>query len=256
MCKKKRKGIIIQARMGSARLPGKMGEKFFDGKTLLEVVLQRLNGFSKEIPVVVATTGSQPDNYIADKSASLGFKVHRGSETDVMQRFIGAAEEFDIDQIIRVCADNPFIQPAYIDQLVSYNSNFENGYVGFRLNSAMPAIKTHFGFFPERISLEAMKSIYQPDLNMFYREHVTNYFYSDENVTVPVEWIDLDFPVEFVKNRRFTVDTEKDFQIADKIYTYLNKNDKMGTVNEVFEFVESNPDIVTEMKVSIVENEK
>jgi spore coat polysaccharide biosynthesis protein SpsF len=256
MNQKKRKGIIIQARMGSSRLPGKMKKKFFDGKTLLEVVLERLGGFSKKVKVVMATTDAEPDNYIAEKSASLGFEVYRGSETDVMRRFIGAAEEFEIDQIIRVCADNPFIQPAYVDQLVSYNSNFDNGYVGFRLNGTIPAIKTHFGFFPERISLEAIKSIYNPGLNMIYREHVTNYFYSEDNVAIPVEWIDLDFPVEFVRNRRFTIDTANDFQIAEKIYKYLIQNDKAGTVNEVFEFVESNPAIVTEMEKSIIENEK
>jgi spore coat polysaccharide biosynthesis protein SpsF len=256
MNQRKRKGIIIQARMGSSRLPGKMKKQFFDGKSLLEVVLERLKSFLQDLPVVMATSDSEADNYIAEKSESLGLKVHKGSETDVMHRFIGAAEEFDIDQIIRICADNPFIQPGYVDQLVSYNSNSGNGYVGFRLNGKLPAIKTHFGFFPERISLEALKSVYKPGLSMIYREHVTNFFYSDENTAIPVEWIDLDFPDEFVKNRRFTIDTEKDFQIADKMYKYLNQNDKAGTVNEVFEYVESNPALITEMKESIIENEK
>jgi spore coat polysaccharide biosynthesis protein SpsF (cytidylyltransferase family) len=89
----------------------------------------------------------------------MGVLVFRGSEEDVMSRFIGAAEENGLETIIRICADNPFIQPDYVRHLMNYNEDLSFDYVGFRLNNNQPAIKTHLGFFPERVELKALKSI-------------------------------------------------------------------------------------------------
>ena len=254
--KKRSTGIVVQARMGSSRLPGKMGRKFYDGKTLLEIVLERLKTESFGIPVVVATTEKSNDNFIANASKKMGVPVFRGSEDDVMARFIGAAEEHNFKTIIRICADNPFIQPKYIRQLINYNEDLPSDYVGFRLNKKLPAIKTHLGFFPERVELEALKKIHGAGVSLFYREHVTNFFYSSDNKTFSIGWIDLDYEAIVVEQMRLTIDIDEDFEIADRLYQYFREQEIDDSDKNIIDYVKMQPLLLKNMKENIRENEK
>lgn len=249
-------GIIVQARMGSSRLPGKMGREFYDGNSLLEIVIKRILLVSSELPVVIATTKSKRDDYIANTSKKLGVSVFRGSEEDVMSRFIGAAEEYQLDKIIRICADNPFIQPKYIRQLINYNKDLTADYVGFRLNKKQPGIQTHLGFFPEWISLQALKDIHDSNLDSKYKEHVTNYFYSSENNRFSVKWIDLNYPQYILEQTRLTIDVESDFEITDNLYRYFNEQKMIGNDDEIITYLREHPLILKEMENNIRENEK
>lgn len=100
-------GIIIQARMGSTRLPGKILKKFDGEKTLLETLLENLHKVSG-VKVIVATSvnanNDQLENFLLEK----GELVYRGSESDVLDRFIQAAEINHVYGIVRICSDNPF----------------------------------------------------------------------------------------------------------------------------------------------------
>ncbi len=252
----KQTGIIIQARMGSSRLPGKMGRTFYNGKSLLEVILERLKSYKNLIPLVVATSNSEEDNYIAETSASMGFRVFRGSNNDVMSRFIGAAKENGISRIIRICADNPFIQNQYIDQLISFNSNSTVGYVGFRINKSRAAIATHLGFFPEMVSIEALEEVYNEKLNKLYKEHVTNYFYGSENTSFPVSWIDVELPESYLNDLRLTIDTIEDFNVMNEIYKNMKEGGRSGTITELVNFLKNREDLIRIMKKGMSENEK
>ncbi len=249
-------GIIVQARMGSSRLPGKMGREFYDGNTLLEIVIKRILLASEKLPVVIATTKSKKDDYIANTSKKLGVSVFRGSEEDVMSRFIRAAMEYQIDTIIRICADNPFIQPKYIRQLINYNKDLTADYVGFRLNKKQPGIQTHLGFFPEWVSLKALKGIHDSNLESKYKEHVTNYFYSSENNRFSVKWIDLNYPQDVLEQTRLTIDVDSDFEITNKLYRYFKEQKMVGNDDEIITYLREHPSIFKEMKNNIIENEK
>lgn len=248
-------GIIIQARMGSTRLPGKMAKKFYDGNTLLDVLIERLLPFSKQLPIVVATTEKDIDDFIEETALKKDIPVFRGSENDVLSRFIGAAEQYNIDMIIRICSDNPFIQPRFIQELINVNRELTADYVGFRLNGARPAIKTHLGFFPEMVSLKALESINVSDLNPMYREHVTNYFYMVKNDFF-VKYLDLRYPEEVIQSVRLTIDVEEDFEIANQIYRHFNKHGLEDTDEEIIAFVKNNPFLIKKMKENIERNEK
>jgi len=256
MNKERSIGIVVQARMGSSRLPGKMGRKFYDGNSLLEIVLERLISVADSVPVIVATTVKSADDYIEQTSKSMGVTVFRGSEEDVMSRFIGAAEEHGLETIIRICADNPFIQPGYVRQLMNYNEDLSADYVGFRLNKNQPAIKTHLGFFPERVELKALKSIHDSGVDSHFREHVTNFFYSNENKQFTVNWIDLNYPEEVIDNVRLTIDVERDFKISDQIYQYFRENEIPDSDSEIIKYLKGQPLLLERMKENIRENEK
>jgi spore coat polysaccharide biosynthesis protein SpsF (cytidylyltransferase family) len=251
-----KRGVIIQARMGSTRLHGKMAREFYNGMSLLEIVLTRLRTISENHNVIVATTVSERDAYIVKTAEKYDIGVYRGSENNVLSRFIGAAEMFGITQIIRVCADNPFIQLKYIEKLLAYHTNTSIGYVGYLLNNSLPGIKSHLGFFPEMVSLDALKQIDSLDLDPAYREHVTSYYYGPYNDTIPVAWINLHFESEIMESMRLTIDTEDDFQIADDIYKYLITNGKDFNEDEIIEFLSSNPVFLRKMEAVRKKNEK
>jgi spore coat polysaccharide biosynthesis protein SpsF (cytidylyltransferase family) len=253
----RKKGIIIQARMGSTRLPGKMAKSFFNGKTLLEIVLERMEPASGRVPVIVATSVNQNDDFIEELSENMGFPVFRGSETDVMSRFIEAADMYGVEMIIRICGDNPFLQWSFVKALLEYDLSTETAYVGYRICGEIPAIKSHLGFFPEMVSTTALKTLHDQQPDVLYREHVTNYFYSEANNLFPVEWIDLDYPQELIKNVRLTIDTEEDFLLVDRVYKYFHGNKKQkDSAEEIFKYLERNPSIMNEMKKNIERNEK
>ena len=101
-------GIIIQARMGSTRLPGKILKQFYGNKTLLETILDNLHKI-KQAKIIVATSVSTNDDKLEEFLKDKNEIVYRGSEKDVLERFIKAAEENEVDGIIRICSDNPFL---------------------------------------------------------------------------------------------------------------------------------------------------
>ena len=249
-------GIILQARMGSSRLPGKMGRKFYNGKTLLRVILERLKEIFDSKLIIVATSTQKNDGFIESEAGSCGVNVFRGSENDVLGRFVAAAEQFNHQRIIRICADNPFIQTAFVNDLLDFNSDSEADYVGFRLNKKLPAIKSHLGFFPELVKIEALKQIHKSDPDPIFREHVTNFFYSSQNRAYKTSWIDLDYPEEMIRNVRLTIDTESDFLIADSLYRYFNENGMKGSDDQIFDYLSENHKILNQMTKNISANEK
>jgi spore coat polysaccharide biosynthesis protein SpsF len=110
--------IIVQARMGSSRLPGKVLADL-DGTPLLVRLVRRLRGARLVPDVVVATTDLPQDDVVADAVAAEGVHVFRGDPHDVLGRFCAAAESFDFRLIARVSADSPFLDAATVDLVAS-----------------------------------------------------------------------------------------------------------------------------------------
>lgn len=103
-------GIIVQARMGSTRLPGKILKQFYGDKTLLETLLENLHKVQGS-KVIVATSVNENNDQLERFLTEKGELVFRGSENDVLDRFIKAAEANNVDGIVRICSDNPFMSP-------------------------------------------------------------------------------------------------------------------------------------------------
>jgi spore coat polysaccharide biosynthesis protein SpsF len=134
-----RSGLILQARMGSTRLPGKTLMPLA-GAPLLQRILERVARCRAVDEVIVATTTQAGDDQVAALAAGCGARVFRGSESDLVDRYLRAAEAFDIGIIARLPADNPVPEPEEIDRIVTFhrtantdfNSNlaqvFGNGY--------------------------------------------------------------------------------------------------------------------------------
>lgn len=128
--------LITQARTGSTRLPGKV-LKEIEGKSLLQIHLNRLSKCKNISNIIVATTINEEDSIIYDKAIAWGFNASRGSETDVLDRFYQAVKDKNADWIVRVTSDCPLIDPELVDQVIEFaqlnnvdyvSNGFENQY--------------------------------------------------------------------------------------------------------------------------------
>jgi len=110
-------GIIVQARVTSTRLPSKVLEDL-DGVPLLEFLINRLRLVNQDIKIIVATTRDQEDDIITKLCDRVGIPYYRGSRENVLKRYVQCAQEFNINKIIRVCSDCPFISIRGIEELI------------------------------------------------------------------------------------------------------------------------------------------
>jgi len=245
--------IIIQARMGSTRLPGKMLTEFYDQKQLIEVIIERLQSFKFDGEIILATTRELNDNGLVKIADRKGVSIFRGDEENVLKRFIDSAKEFGIKKIIRVCADNPFLDEGFFKNVVEESG--DSDYCSYFLDEKIPTIKTHFGFFVEYVTLEALERILQQTNDKLYLEHVTNYIYTyPENFKIKK----IIVPVQILQNKeiRLTIDTIADFDLCKTIYAYFFTKGEQPSALSVIEYIKTKPEFLKSMRDQIKKNEK
>ena len=247
-------GIIIQARMGSTRLPGKILKPFYGGKTLLETLLENLHKVNG-VKVIVATSVNENNDQLESFLRERNELVYRGSENDVLDRFIKAAEENNVDGIVRICSDNPFMDWHGVAKLVEKANTSDADYIGFRINEK-PSILTHFGFWGEYVTLNALKRVYSTtDLGTPAHEHVTFHVYKHPE-EYKCEWIAGPDFLEGRDDIRLTIDTPDDFQNALKVYSDLKSKDDNFTLKDVVEYLDAHEEIKQSMMKNIFQNKK
>ena len=111
--------VLVQARMASTRLPGKIMADI-SGKPMLWHVLNRVKKAKNIDQIILTTTQNSEDQIIVKVAAECGVNIFRGNENDVLDRFYRAAEKYDIDVIVRITADCPLVDPQIIDEMVDY----------------------------------------------------------------------------------------------------------------------------------------
>ena len=244
--------IIVQARTGSTRLPHKMTIPFFENESLLSLLLKRLLADAQGVHIIVATTTQVEDNEIENLCRELNIDCFRGSAEDVLDRFIRCAEEFEINTIIRVCADNPFFDLKSTLTLSKHLTENSLDYVGFDMGDGLPSIKTHVGLWGEAVSLVALKRVGELTKENLYREHVTNYIYSHPD-TFNFELIDAPFQLKGRTDLRFTLDTQADFELHQLTYNYYKKH---GNVSSLIKYIDGHPEYLEIMRRQIELNSK
>ena len=247
-------GIIVQARMSSTRLPGKILKPFYGSKTLLETLLDTLHDIDN-IPVIVATSLNPNDDQLYNFLINKGEFVFRGAESDVLDRFIKTADKFNLDGIVRVCSDNPFLSREGIISLIDKAKVSSADYIGYRINNK-PSILTHFGFWGEYVRLSALKRVAAiTDKDSPAHEHVTYYVYNNLQMFF-CEWIDCPDFLQGRKDIRLTIDTIDDFKNAAVVYAKMKEKNGGFSLCDVVEFLDNHRDIKESMIKKIQENQK
>lgn len=200
-------GIIIQARMGSTRLPGKVLRPIA-GKPLLQHVIGRLSMLKAPAATVVATSTKSADDEIARWCLQENIQCFRGSETDVLDRYIQCAKQFGFDHIVRLTADNPFTDIIELDRLITQHYLEKNDY-------------THsFGIMPIGVGAEIMRfsalvQSGQDGKEPHHREHVNEFIHENpERFRTGVLCVP---PAKVAPEIRMTVDTQEDYERACKL---------------------------------------
>lgn len=199
-------GIIIQARMGSSRLPGKV-LKPIAGKPLLDHVLGRLEGFRRNARVVVATSTLDQDSPI-EAHCGGRFSCFRGSELDVLDRYFRCASAFGFDHIVRLTADNPFTDIEELERLVDLH--LEGGYDYTHSFGMMP-----LGVGAEVFTMDALAASHRDGMAPHHREHVNEFIQENpQRFRIGV----LDVPAaKRAPELRLTVDTQEDYERACRL---------------------------------------
>lgn len=223
---------IIQARMSSTRLPGKV-MKSITGRPILWHVVNRLKASALIDEIVVATTTGPEDDIIEEWCKLNGTSFSRGSLEDVLDRYYRAAEAFGAKTVVRVTSDCPLIDPALIDRAIEMFN--EGGFDHVSIDSSYPD-----GLDAEIFSFEALKKAYGEATLASEREHVTPYIWKNPQV-FRLGKIKSDVDLSFM---RWTVDDEKDLKLVTGIYEGINARERVFHMNEVLDFLRKNPELL------------
>jgi spore coat polysaccharide biosynthesis protein SpsF len=247
--------IIIQARTGSTRLPQKMILPFYENEGIFSLLLKKLTATFGKNDIILATSINPNNDILVDIAKRYEVNYYRGSENDVLQRFIDAAKEFNAENLIRVCADNPFLDVFYIRLLIEKFEKFNCDYLSYITSDGTPSIKTHYGFWAEAVKLSALEKVRELTNENLYHEHVTNFIYANREI-FDVNFFEIIPQIDRHKDIRLTIDTQVDFDIQKEIYAKLNNYIPNFTSLNVIDFLEDNPHYLEIMKNEILKNQK
>ena len=254
--------IIIQARTGSTRLPQKMILPFYENEGIFSLILKRLTSSVKKENIILATSTNENNNVLVEIAKNYRINYYRGSENDVLQRFIDAAKEFDADKIIRVCADNPFLDIDFLNFLLENFAKSDCDYMSFKTSNNIPTIKTHYGFWAEAVTLNALKKcndVISCRLNSqdarLYHEHVTNFIYANPD-DFNIKFFNIPEEIDSHNDIRLTIDTKIDFDIQKEIFNKIYKEKPNFNALDVLNFLNENKEYLEIMKEEISKNQK
>ena len=198
---------IIQARLGSTRLPNKMLLSLH-GKPIIEWVVKRVKKSHQLDDIIVAIPDTQNDDILANYVKKLGINVFRGSEDNVLERFYKSIEDKDFSYIVRICADNPLICPNEIDNLISFykKENPDYAYNHIPKNNLYPD-----GLGAEMISFELLKYLYHNVTKPQHKEHCLSYITDNSDEFIIKTFNPLDKEL-YHPELKFDIDTFEDYK--------------------------------------------
>ncbi|WP_213586903.1 cytidylyltransferase domain-containing protein [Paenibacillus sp. J2TS4] len=227
---------IIQARINSSRLPGKVLMKVMD-KPLLEYQVERLQRAVSLDDIVIATTTGSQDDAIADWAKKLSIPCFRGPEQDVLARYSMTADRYQADAIVRLTADCPLLDPQIVDKVVESYVLYSPPYDYF---SNIYERTYPRGMDTEIFSAEALKMAHNEAVRPYDREHVTPYLYNHP------DRFKIGGMIHHTDESRYrlTVDTPEDFQLISRIIETLYPLDPHFTLDTILELLRTHPDWV------------
>ncbi len=233
---------IIQARMGSSRLPGKSLAEIVN-RPMLWHVIQRVKRATLVDRVVVATSTNTADDAIEEMCREIGVACYRGSENDVLDRFYFVARQEKASQIVRITGDCPLIDPEVIDRVVR---RFQRGDLDYASNAMVRSYPD--GLDTEVFSFHALERAWHEATKTSEREHVTPYLRSGKFRTANVEGDSA----AMYQHYRWTVDEKQDLEFTRAVYHALREKQNF-VMKDVLDLIETSPELQT-LNSEIVSN--
>ena len=225
---------IIQARMGSTRLPGKVMMDL-SGKPVIEHIFSRLASSKHISKIILATSEKENDDVLAKFVESIGYEVYRSSENNVLERFYKAANFYSADAIVRITGDCPMIDAGIIDSVIDKFKRENYDYVS---NTNPPTFPD--GLDVEIFTIDALNESYTSAKNINEFEHVTPYIRENQNFRKANFSADSDY-----SDLRLTLDESADFKVIARIFKHFYPKNNFSWL-EVLKLFETNPKIFYE----------
>lgn len=226
---------IIQARMTSTRLPGKIMLPI-NGKPVLDIMIDRVRISRKLDKIIVATTENESDDVIVDLCKAKNVEYYRGSEDDVLGRFFEAAEKFSVDVIVRLTSDTPLIDACTIDDVIALYEKADSDFV----SNFFPFPRTFpDGYNVEVLSYKTLEKAHNEARKPSDREHVTTYItMQPEKFTIKR----LDYTRD-VSKYRLNLDYEEDYHLIKAVFENFSKDMSSFSLSDIIKWLDENPEI-------------
>jgi len=228
---------IIEARMTSTRLPGKILLPI-EGKPLLEILVERLKQAEFLDKIVIATTDKSSDDIVEQLAQRLGVGFFRGSEEDVLDRVLQAAHASNADIIVEITGDCPLLDPRLVDQLIRIYQQKGVDYVSNILKRTYPR-----GMDLQIFSTKVLEKVARLTQDPVDHEHVSLYIYEHPEVFSLFN-VESDLPEKFW-DARLTVDTREDFELIKAIFESLYPSNPAFTLEDIVDLIEKRPDLLS-----------
>lgn len=229
--KKEKVIVIIQARMCSKRLPGKVLKKV-GGAPILEIIINRIKRSKYVDEVIVATTYNVEDDAIVDLCKKVGSEIYRGSENNVFSRYLQASKLFEGNVIVRVTGDNPLTDPEIMDQMIHDHLITGSDYT---YPENVPV-----GLGCEIVSYNSFDSLGKEKLTRSEKEHVTLFI---RNNPKKFKINNFKFKFDTPNKYRCTVDTQEDLSFIEQIYEEFQDLQNLK-IEDLILFLENNPELL------------
>ena len=224
---------IVQARMGSSRLPGKVMRRV-GGRPMIDLVLARLSAARSIDGIVLATSTGAENDALATHVRGLGFAVCRGSEDDVLDRYYQAARTHAADVVVRITGDCPFVDPEVVDRIVA---DLRDSGADYASNVAPPTYPD--GLDVEAFSFAALERAWREAADKRDREHVTPYLRESGRFRTSNSALCEDHSAE-----RWTVDEAPDLAVVDAIVEHFHPRRDFGW-REIIALKAARPELFT-----------
>jgi spore coat polysaccharide biosynthesis protein SpsF len=232
--------VIVQARTGSTRLPGKVLMPVA-GRPLLERMIERLRAARSRFDLVVATTTEASDDPIVTLCHRIGVRTFRGHPTDLLDRHLEAARSAGADVVVKIPSDCPLIAPEVVDRVLSSWHGREGrfDYLG----------NLHPGTYPdgndvEVMTMSALETAWREATNRHEREHTTPFLWEHpERFRIgSVAW---ETGLDYSLSHRFTIDYVEDYDFIRAVYDALcTMSQPIFSLREILELLEERPEIM------------
>lgn len=241
---KKKIAAIIECRMTSTRLPGKV-MLMSCGKTMLEHLAERLSRVTAIDEIIFATTTNSTDDCIETLAEKISVRCFRGDEEDVLKRVLLAAETYKTDIIVEVTGDCPLVDPSIVAQTIELYRVNACDYASNDLTPSFPLGMDVQVFSRDLLSIAHEKGRTAPD-----REHVSWYFIRHPDrfrlVTLPAP------PHLYAPGVRLTLDEEADYRLIDAIFTALYEKNPGFDLADMLGYLKAHPEVAA-MNAHIVQ---
>jgi len=222
---------ILQGRLGSTRLPGKVLFPLA-GKPVIVHVYERIKHCMNIQKIIIATTTNKRDETIVRLFQNHGVTIFRGSEEDPLDRFFQAATKYNVQHIVRIMADCPLVDPNVVDAVITYyfRENYDFCYLGGEFPSGLDV--TVFSY-------PALKKAWENTGRLSDREHITPYMEKHPEI-FRIGYLEL---FKGLYHHRWVLDYESDYRLLIEIYNELYEPDKIFMTKDILELFDRRPEI-------------